>query len=63
MTAANRRRGTANPHNKLTESDIRLIRRMLALGYTQSIIAQKLGTSQAQISRIAAGQQWNWLKN
>ena len=43
---------------KLTESDIKEIRQMKELGYSQTFISEKYKVSQSQISRILLGRRW-----
>ena len=44
--------------NKLTESDVEDIRKMIDEGYKQSEIAREFGIDQSHVSRIKYGYQW-----
>jgi transcriptional regulator len=43
---------------KLTEAQVREIRRLLKTGHTQQVVALKFSTAQGTISAIARGQTW-----
>jgi hypothetical protein len=51
-------RGERNGRSKLTEDDVREVRRLLSLGRTQQSIADRFGVCQVTISEIALGQKW-----
>jgi DNA-binding transcriptional regulator YiaG len=50
--------GAANHMARLTESDIREIRRLLTRGLSQNTIATRFGVSQTNISHIKLGRSW-----
>jgi hypothetical protein len=52
-------KGEAIKQARLTESDVREIRRLLSKGLTQSAIASRYGVSQTQISCIKLGKTWS----
>jgi hypothetical protein len=55
------RRGTAIHTNKLTEDDVRQIRKMI--GKVSGVeIAKAWGITPAMVSRIKLGHAWAWLK-
>lgn len=61
-----KRHGTWNhgekvPQSKLTESDVRKIRRM-GRSVNQYAVAQRFGVDQAQVSRIINRKAWAWLE-
>jgi len=56
---ANPRRGSAHPVSKLTESEIPVIRQLLAAGSTQRAVAHRFGVDQALIGRIARRISWS----
>lgn len=59
MTEADRQaKGVHNGRNKLSEDDVRLIRRYLKQGTSQSKIAELFGVSQNCISHIHTRKQW-----
>ena len=51
-------KGTSNPRAKLTEDDVRDVRRQLAQGERQIDIAARFGVTQAQVSAIKFGKTW-----
>lgn len=51
-------RGAACPAAKLTDDDVRVIRRRLASGETHTRIAADFKVAQSQISAINTGRQW-----
>jgi hypothetical protein len=54
-----KRRGEANPHSKLTEYTVDLIRERYATGkYTQKQLAAEFGISQGHISDIVTRRLW-----
>lgn len=55
-------RGNAVGRAKLTEVDVREIRRRCAAGERQRIIAADYGITQTHVSLIARGKTWAWLK-
>jgi len=54
-------RGEKNNMSKLTEEDVRKIRKRLGKE-TQRVIAMDFNVSQQTISRIATGKLWGWVK-
>lgn len=55
-------RGSKHGNSKLTESQVRVIRRLLAeKTFTQRQIAQAFGVSAYIISDIKTGRKWGWL--
>ncbi len=50
--------GTANPLARLTEIDIRAIRRMKTFGVPRDMIAEGFGLHKRSVFRILAGQAW-----
>jgi len=50
--------GENNPAAKLSETDVREIRRLAALGVKRKILAAKWSISYSQISSILIGQTW-----
>jgi hypothetical protein len=50
--------GENHGNAKLTESDVRAIRAMAALGVVQRVIGERYGIQQVQVSRIVRGKQW-----
>jgi hypothetical protein len=52
-------RGMRNPQYKLTDEDVREIKRMLILGYGQDTIAFKFNISQSNVSMISSGKTWS----
>ncbi len=55
------RRGTLNGCAKVTEGDVRYIKRMFAEGETQTTIAKQFGIGQTQVSNIVTDKQWRHL--
>lgn len=55
--------GSGNPSAKLTDKNVRDIRRMLSEGKTQTSIAKMFGMSQSTISLIALGKHWSSVKD
>lgn len=53
--------GKCNPMSKLTEDQVREIRKLAAEGMVQRRIAAKFGVGPMQISRIVNGQRWKWV--
>ena len=51
-------RGSRVGSSKLTEEQVREIKRLLAVGEKQDPLALRFGVSQAQISKIAIGEAW-----
>ncbi|HKY40725.1 MAG TPA: HNH endonuclease [Polyangiaceae bacterium] len=56
--AVPRLRGSAHPSSKLTEDDVREIRRALAAGEVQTAIAARLRVSRSAINNVALGLHW-----
>lgn len=54
-------RGTKNPHAKLKEEDVRLIRSLGRAGFPRSEIAGLFEVSQSNVGVILRGQSWGWL--
>ena len=55
-------RGQVRSSSRLTESDVREIRKALAEGlYSQEIIGMTYGVSTSAINRINVGKMWDWL--
>lgn len=50
--------GSRNSRAKLTEDDVKQIKRCLDSGMTQTRIAKAFGVSQIEISRINTGRRW-----
>lgn len=55
------KKGEAHHQNKLTEKDVKEIRKMLKENLKQSIIANKFRVSQSTISYIKSGRLWSHL--
>lgn len=53
-------RGSVNYHAKLTEQDVREIRRLLS-SMTQAAIAKKYGIDPSTVSDIHRGKHWGWV--
>lgn len=53
--------GKCNPMSKLTEDQVREIRKLAAEGMVQRRIAAKFGIGPMQISRIVNGTRWKWV--
>jgi hypothetical protein len=51
--------GEAHAHAKLSESDVRHIRRLGKRGWTQQRIADDFGISQRHVSAILRRERWN----
>lgn len=49
--------------SKLTDDDIKAIRRLLDEGWTQTKIATKFGVFQTMVSHIKLGRRWGHLSN
>lgn len=54
-------RGEAHGNVKLTEADVRAVRRALREGQSQSALARSLGVSPTTLSAIAHNKTWAWL--
>jgi len=54
-------RGSQVPTSKLTEDDVREIRRLRSEGVTCRVISQRVGVTQGHISDIATGRRWRHL--
>ena len=66
MTGKGRRRqgnafGADNPSSKLTEKDVRKIRRLVKSGWTHGKLAKIYGVSRPAISAIIRGETWYWV--
>jgi hypothetical protein len=55
-------RGRRNGHCRLTEEDVRGIRRALRSGSTQAAVGRPYGVNQSTVSKIARGERWGWLE-
>jgi len=55
-------RGERNGYSKLTEQQVRKIRKLILLGQTCRSIAIRFGVSLSKISSIGTGRSWAWLK-
>lgn len=53
------RRGSEHWAAKITEDQVREIRRLCSSGTTQRAVAQRFGINQSQISRLLRGEAWN----
>lgn len=47
--------------DKLTETDVREIRRLVAAGHKHRVLATRFGVSQPTISNVTTGVSWAWL--
>lgn len=47
---------------KLTEDDVKQIRKLRSMGSTYSSISNEYGIGITQVSRICKGESWSWLK-
>ncbi len=54
-------RGANNGRSKLSEDDVRTIRRRRSQGETQQRIAEDYGITQVQVSTICSFKQWGWV--
>jgi hypothetical protein len=54
-------RGEVNPAAKLTENDVRLIRRLRATGLSFEKIGKRMGVSWQAIRDAVTGRTWGWL--
>jgi len=50
--------GAANPAAKLAPNNVKMVRRMLSVGYTHRQIARIFGVTKSTIGRIARGTHW-----
>ncbi len=50
--------GEKQGHAKLTEADVREIRRLYAGGWLQRVIAKEYGINQTAVSKICTGRNW-----
>jgi len=63
IKGARQRRGESHPRSKLTEDDVREIRRLAASkAMFQREIAKQFGVSIVTVEKILAGTTWAWLK-
>src|SRR4029077_8081835 len=53
--------GKCNPMSKLSEDQVREIRKLAAEGMVQRRIAEKFGVGPMQVSRIVNGTRWKWV--
>ena len=58
----NQPKGVDHPRAKLNEADVAEIRRRLAAGEVQHVIAADLGISRTHVSNIKTGMRWSHLK-
>jgi len=61
MSIAGSKKGNRNAMSKLTEDDVREIRRLISEGYIQGYIAGIFGVNHATISDINRRYRWGWL--
>ena len=54
-------RGTTHPSSKLTEDQVREIRRLLKAGQSLGELAKRFGVSRTAIRNIGNGRKWRWL--
>lgn len=54
--------GEENPAAKLREVDVRTIRQLLAVGWTQRAVAERFNVSQQAIAGIKSGKRWGHVK-
>ena len=54
-------RGAKNWSTKLSEDDVREIRRLIAEGFSQTKISVKLSINRNTVKSISAGRSWAWL--
>jgi hypothetical protein len=54
-------RGTRAPRNRLTEDDVRAVRKMIASGLTHREVAQRFGVHLGTVTSIINGSNWAWL--
>lgn len=54
-------RGEENPQAKLTEADVKEIRRRCGAGETQASVAQEYGITPVTVSCVCTGKNWGWL--
>lgn len=55
-------KGGRNGSAKLSDDDIRTIRRMVSLGLSQEAIARKFGVTRTAVGRVITGHNWGWLQ-
>lgn len=56
------RRGSEHPNSKLNERKVKLIRKWLARGVYQHVLARRLGVSQNTISQVARKTHWGHIE-
>ncbi len=56
-------KGERHPHSKLTEADVKKIRKHRVEGLTYSEIGRLFGISRRQAADVAKGVNWGWLKD
>ena len=54
--------GEKNRNAKLTEIKVMMVKRLLAFGYTQRVIAGEFEVSKQTISNINTKKTWRWLE-
>ena len=62
MTIGERSRGPQNPKARLSDDDVREIRRLAVGGVTQRDLAAQYGVDQSLISRIVTRRRWAHLE-
>ena len=56
-------RGKKNGQSKLTEDDVRAIRRKVAQGASQAAVAREYGLGPMAVNRIVRRLRWGWLED
>ena len=56
------KRGIQHTNAKLDERKVRLIRKWLARGVYQKVLARRLGVAQSTISQVARNIRWSHIK-
>jgi hypothetical protein len=55
-------RGENSPHHKLSEDNVKEIRKLRTEGYTLRALAKKFGITHGVVNNILQGRKWSWLK-